>query len=181
MSETNLTSLHCSSEWHLYHFKSNLAPLVYSHAVHISGTSGTYFVSLGTLAKYFRVNYKTAYNAVRELVENGWFVVVSKKQGDVTTYRVRDHKTWERDFPGQCATKLEYPWSGEDSDRLAVEIFAAGGGRVKCYPSHLTALRKTGFSEPEIVSLWKEFLADNPPKSKQWKGALYRFMESLRL
>jgi len=174
------STLYCSSEWHLSQFKSNLAPLIYSHAFHVAGTSGIYFISLGTLAKYFKADYKTVWNAVRELVESGWFIVVSERKGDVTTYRVRDHKAWVREHPGLCTTKFEYPWTGEDGDRLAVEIYTASGGRVKCYANQIIALRKSRLSDTEIVLRWKQFLADNPPKSKQWKGALYRFMESLR-
>ena len=48
------------------------------------------------------------------------------------------------------------------------------------YGNQLIALRKSALSDTEIVSRWKQFLADSPPKSKQWKGALFRFMESLR-
>jgi hypothetical protein len=171
------STLHCSSEFHLARLKSKLAPLVYSLALRLSKCNDVFFASLENLTDYFGVGYSTTWRAVRELVDFGWFELISDEPFHHSTYRVIKHEEWAKQYPGMCREKTE--WTG-DRDELGVELHAASGGRVRFFPGHLKALRATGLAHEAIVAQWKAFLDADMTFGTGWRTVFYRFLKLLR-
>jgi hypothetical protein len=184
MNPTNFdvleSTLHCSTEYHLARFKSNVAPLIYSLGLRLSQDSGVFYASGETLAPYLKVSYSGILRALRELVSSGFFEVVSREAFRPTAYRILKHEEWAANHPGTCCTRMQFPWSDDPGDPLGIEMFSASGGRVKFYPAYLTALRKTGLDDQAILARWKEFLETEVSARPRWRSAFHRFLKQLR-
>jgi hypothetical protein len=176
------TSLYCSAEWHLARLKDRYAILIFNLALRLSrGNENQFSASIPTLATYFGVAYKTIWRAIHSLRAEGFFIVLKEEPGKPVVYHVLTHREWvERKGDGNCAKKLVYAWTGEESDRLGVELFAASNQRVRVFPNQLKALRATKLLDKYIVFAWRRFLETDKPTGERWKGAIYRFLKSLK-
>jgi hypothetical protein len=174
------STLFCSAEWHLSKAKSTLVPLIYSLAFRLAKNSGVFSASLRTLASYFGSGYKTVWRAVHELIKLGFFELVNEELGKPSIYRVITHEQWAENHRGQCSEKMMFPWSGENKDKLGIDLHAASGARVTFFPNQLKALRNTGLTDAEIIGRWKAFLVEDAPLGRRWKGAYYRFLKWLK-
>ena len=163
-----ITAYHCSYEWHL----SGLGLQVYVLALRVSKKSGVFHGSLEGLAHYFRVDRRTIERAVRHLVELGFFVVISKEAFKPSRYRVLSHKEWIEEHPHCCAQKEQMPWSGERGDPLGVNLFNISGGKVKYQMHKLSALRRLGLTDDEIVEKFRVLVEAENSRRKlgKWSG-----------
>lgn len=171
---------HCTAEWHLYKSKSKLAVPLYYLALKLGKNTGLFSGSLQRVADYFQVSYKTAWTAAHVLEEKGFFDVKSEEEGKPTVYQIIRHKDWALAHPSKCAEKISFPWSNEKKDQLGVDLYAASGQRVNLYPNQLLALRNTGHTDEQILSRWKAFLIADDSHRRQWRGAIFRFIQLLK-
>lgn len=161
---------HCSPEFHFA--QNSLAGLLYSWARRLSKSSGRFHASQESIAVYLAVSRWTIARAINYLVKLGFFEPINEERFHPAVYRVLEHTEWVKKHPGQCAVKETFPWSGEDSDRLGRDLWNASGGKVKYQPFQLSALRKTGLSDDEIVHAFRH-LIDKENRRRQdggWRG-----------
>jgi hypothetical protein len=169
-----MNSFHCSWEWHLVECDSNFAPLLYSFGCRLSSKSEAFYPSVPSIANHFCKDRTTVFNALEELVAMGWAEVLHREPGKPVVYRFLDHEEWARNYPDLCTEKDVMPWEGE-GDSLGRELFAVSGGRAKFLPHQMIGLRKSGFSDPQIVSEFRTFLDRNPQTGSAWKRVYYKF------
>jgi biotin operon repressor len=168
---------YCSAEWHLAKLKSRYASLIYSLALRLSKSSGKFFGSGVNLGNYFGCHRNTVYKAIDELQDSGLFVLISQGYFEAKTYHVLTHEEWATKYPNECANKLEFAWSSEDSDQLGKQLYATSGGKVTVLAHQLKALRKTGLTDQQIVSCFDGFLAN---QSSGQSAVMPRFIKYLR-
>jgi hypothetical protein len=173
---------HCSPEWHLAQLRNTpFAGLLYSFALRISKQTHLFHGSVLGIAEYFGVSRWKVQRAIASLVQLEFFVPVAREVFAPSTYRVISHNEWAADHPGQCAVKETLPWSAEEGDELGVRLWNASGGKVKYQAYQLTALRKTGLTDDEIVKEFETFVAAEQARrekggwSGRWKAVQPRF------
>ena len=88
------SQLHCSAEWHMAQMKSRFAAVIYTWARKVSRRSGRFYASAQNMAAYFRVDRKVILRALKELVANGFLILVRAERGKPNVYKVIDHKEW---------------------------------------------------------------------------------------
>jgi len=172
------SSFYCSVEWHLRELNSGLAPLLYSWGRMISFKSDRFFPSVESIARYFRYNRATVFRILQELVKCGWAEIVQQEPGKAVVYRFFDHDEWARMHPNCCIAKDVMPWEGH-GDPLGMALYAASGGKAKFFPRQMNGLRKSGFTDDEIVLEFQVFLSRAPQTGGDWKGVYYRFRTHL--
>lgn len=180
MEQTNDTfsPYHCSAEWHLGRMRA-AASLIYSWSLKMSKQHEQFYCSTVNMATYFGCSRGTIGRGISDLKKAGFFLTVFEPEPFKTgVYEVLTHKEWASVHPGQCVTKIEFDWSKGDS--LGQALYAASGGRVQPKEFQLSLLRKTGLADDEIVSKFKEFLATNQPKGKEWRRAIYQFTQEMQ-
>ena len=173
-----MSSFHCSWEWHFAQFDSRLAPLIYSWGCRLSNKSETFYPSAESMADHFSRHRTTVFKALNELVAMGWAEVIQREPGKPVVYRFPDHEEWARNNPDCCTEKDVMPWEGE-GDSLGREMFAVSGGQAKFLPRQMNGLRKSGFSDQQIVSEFRTFLDRNPQTGSDWKDVYYKFRSHL--
>jgi biotin operon repressor len=156
------TEYYCTGEWHLSRMKSKYAAPLYGFALRLSRESARFYASQSRLAQYFGCSRRTICAAVQELEAAGFFVRISKSPFRTTVYTVLDHNTWAKENPGDCAIKIEMPWSGELSE-LGRQLHAISGGRVKFRPEQIGYLQ-SNFSDEEITRGFRQLFAQGVPK-----------------
>ncbi len=171
-------TFHCSAEWHLREFNSHLAPLIYSWGRGLSFKSNCFFPSVESIANYFDCDRATVFRALQELVQCGWAEIVQREPGKAVVYRFLDHDEWARMHPDLCIQKDAMPWEGQ-GDSLGTALYAASGGKAKFFPRQMNGLRKSGFTDDEIVLEFQVFLSRAPQTGGDWKGVYYRFRTHL--
>lgn len=188
MSEYNnsLSSYyHCSAEWHLWRLKDSgghktpFAAALYPFAFRISKNSNRFYCSAEGIAEHFGTSPDTVRRAMNALTTSGFFIVIDKEYFHSTIYRVVSHDDWAKAHPESCVVKAEFPWSGEEGDQLGVRLYTASGGRVKSFANILAALRKTGFTDDQIVEKFELFLAARRGHGAS-KSILFRFQKFLQ-
>ncbi len=178
LDQKELVAYHCTTEWHLARMSPSAA-LIYPFALHISKKHGRFFCSAANMAQYFGRSRATIERGLKDLAESGFFVTISKQCFKSSIYEVLTHKPWAKTYPGLCAEKLEFPWSGESGDMLGQAIWAKSGGMLTVQPFQLAMIRKSGLSDEIITSRFEEFLADKLPVGKEWKYVIQQFSKSL--
>lgn len=173
-----MSSFYCSWEWHFAQFSSRLAPLIYSWGCCLSNKSGSFYPSVENMASHFCRDRTTVFRALQELVSIGWAEVIHREPGKPVVYRFIDHEEWARSHPNECIEKNVMPWEGE-GDSLGRELYAVSGGLAKFLPYQMTGLRKSGFTDPQIVSEFRIFLDRNTQTGSDWKNLYYPFRSHL--
>jgi hypothetical protein len=173
-----MSSFHCSWEWHFAHFDSRLAPLLYSWGCRLSNKSEVFYPSAESMASHFCRHRTTVLRALQELVANGWAEALQREPGKSVVYHFLDHEEWARNNPECCTEKDVMPWEGE-GDPLGRELHAVSGGRAKFLPHQMIGLRKSGFSDQQIVSEFRTFLDRNPQTGSDWENVYYPFRSLL--
>jgi hypothetical protein len=174
---------HCSSEWHT----ARLSPVcrsIYPHAFRVSGGIDTklpdrrFFGSAESLATYFGYSVCQVHRGLLELEKAGFFQLVARKKFKPTHYRVLSHDDWASKHPGQCTTKVEFPWTGED-DPLGQSLWKMSGGQVKFADFQVKNLRNLGVGEDNVVkefcAYWEETAQRMKPKNVP--AGFYMFMK----
>jgi len=158
-------NFYCTTEWHLAHFKSNVAGMIYGFACKIARESGKYAVSVESCADYFDLDPRAVRKAYHELSEEGWFVLLTVGYYAPNVYQpMQKHDDWAKAHIGRCCVKTEFPWT-VDNNSFGQRLFAATGSKPQLKPHikrhHLKALRKSmssyGDSESEVVALFEEW------------------------
>jgi hypothetical protein len=158
-------NFYCTTEWHLAHFKSNVAAMIYGFACKIARESGKFSVSVESCAEYFDLDPRAVRKAYHELAERGWFVLVMSGDYAPNVYQpILKHEEWAKSHDGECCVKIEFPWT-VDNDPFGQRLFAATGSKpqLKAHIKrhHLMALRKnmskSGSTESEVVAIFKEW------------------------
>jgi hypothetical protein len=176
LSEQN--PFHCSTEWHLNDLNSRLGPVLYSWGRSLSFKSDRFFPSVNSIANYFGCDRATVFRALQELVDYGWAEIVQREPGKAVVYRFLDHDDWAKMHPDLCIEKDVMPWEGQ-GDPLGVALYSASGGKAKFLPRQMNGLRKSGFTDDEIVLEFQVFLSRTPQTGSQWIGVYYRFRNHL--
>jgi hypothetical protein len=169
-----MNPFYCSWEWHLGACDSRFAPLLYSRGCRLSSKSEAFYPSAPSIANHFCKDRTTVFKALQELVRMGWAEVLQREPGKPVVYRFVDHEEWARNHPDLCTEKDVMPWEGE-GDPLGREMYAVSGGRAKFLPYQMIGLRKSGFSDQQIVSEFRTFLDRNPQTGSAWKRVYYKF------
>lgn len=195
LSEDSISSIayyYCSIEWHLNQLrdsdggKTPFVAILYPFAYRISKKSGIFHASAVRLAEHFGVSQWTVIRAMEALKLAGFFVVISKELFQSTSYRVVSHKDWVVSHPENCAVKAMFPWSDEPGDELGKALYNASGGRAKWHANQLTALRKTGLSDDQIVIRFKLYVSQEIEQRQaggwhgRWKFVPRQFVKCLK-
>jgi hypothetical protein len=186
--EESESRLHCSAEWHLAKLKTGVAGIIYSHSMKISSKSENYFCSIPQMAEYLEKDDRTIGNAFNELEAAGFFQRVREEPGKAVNYRPVRHKEWAERHPDKCIKKSEIPRSAE-RDPLGKTLTAACGQEINSFffPHVLSGLRKTKFTDEQIVAEFRVFLdqeSETEIRAKYgWKnsGTARRFKEYLQM
>lgn len=180
MKNTNGSSsfdFFCSSEWHLARSGSLYAAAIYGFALRLSSTTGRFNVAVHKLAAYLDADPKAIRRAIHKLDRNGFFVKLKEVPGSSVAYRPVPHKEWAAKNPDCCLRKEENPWSDEAKDKLAVWLFGASDGTMKCFPNFMVGMRKLGHSDAALRDHFTAFYVSDGPEKK---GRFKRFMKYLR-
>jgi hypothetical protein len=124
---------------------------------HLAKKSEDAFPSVQKLTRYFSVDDKYLYSAVRVLVLGGWSDVLESEQGKTVHYRPVGHEEWAGRHPGFCVHKGigELPYS--EGDELGRARYGIMGGEMY-HPNLLKGLRNTGASDDAIKSAAHSFM-----------------------
>jgi AraC-like DNA-binding protein len=136
--------------------KSRWALAVYNFALRISKESGVFFCSAVGLAEHFGCNERSIRRAFEQLLEVGFFELTGQARFEANVYTVIPHRVWAERNPGQCVTRLAFPWSGE-CDQLGQKLWVASGGRAKFRPYQIKFLKTLRLSDERIVSEFAAF------------------------
>jgi hypothetical protein len=177
--------LKCDANKHLWRL-GGVAVAIYwkLYAVTYAGPLGhnDYFTSVESMAEFLGCDYSTCSRAFRSLVDAGWLL----KDGGNNPYKSKNyhivtHDDWVPKNPGQCYEREQMVWDGEAHDKLAQDLWKASNGNTVWQKNLLASLRKTGFTDEEILTKWHAFVATlNPmPKAKQWRGVQFKFIKEL--
>jgi hypothetical protein len=169
----------CTAEWHTAQLKSRLAAPIYTLAMKFSRNSGIFSASAVNLAQYFGVHRNTIDRALDDLRANRLFEPVRSERGRATIYRPIRHEEWAAANPGFCIRQIEYPWKGE-GDPLGRQLYALSGERVKFFPRQMTGLRNLGFSDEQIITEFRGFMARATYVGNEWKRAYFDFRDYLK-
>ena len=164
---------HCSPERHLVPLvRTPIAGPLYSFMFRVSKQSGCFHGSADGVAQYFGVSRWKIQRAMQALVDLGFLVRVAQAPYTPSVYRVNGHKEWAANHPGCCTEKETLPWSAEKGDPLGVRLWNVSGGKVKYQPYQLTALRKTGLTDDQIATAFKEFVTAEQARREKggWHG-----------
>lgn len=182
----------CSSEWHLSRSNSFFAAVIYGFALKITkpivpapgskpdpnaDQKRRFFVSIPSMAEYFGADERTVRRTVHKLEREGFFVKLKEVPGESVSYRPVLHKEWAHKNPKCCLDYEEMPWADEAKDELAIWLFTASDGSMKCFPNFMRGLRKLGHSDDALREHFGAFYADDIPEKK---GRFKRFMAYLR-
>jgi hypothetical protein len=177
ISGTSSFDFLCSAEWHLSRSGSMHAAVIYGFALKLSNSSGRFNVSIHKLADYFDADPRYIRKAIHKLVRAGFFVKLKEVPGSAVAYRPVPHAEWARKNPDSCLVKVAMPWENEKKDQLAVWLFAASDGTMKCFPNFMVGMRKLGHSDAAVREHFEAFYASDGPDKK---GRYKRFMKYLR-
>jgi hypothetical protein len=158
----------CSVERHL--FRSGLALAVYQKLYGLTSKKGWVFhTSKEGLQHFFGVSKNGLGNAFKLLVKLGWLeeldanpetlYEIRKQEFRPKNYRVIPHKEWVLTHPDQCLDET-MPWDGEEKDRLGSDLWNVSKGNLKWFGGQLKAVRRSGFSDDEIVARFGTFVDD---------------------
>jgi len=180
--------LHCSAEWHLAKLKTGVAGIIYTHAIKVSRKSQNYYCSIPQMAAYFGKDERTIGNAFHELEAAEFFERVREETGKAVNYRPVPHQEWGEHHPGRCLEKSEMQRQAE-RDALGTTLNAVCGQEIKTFffPNVLKGLRKTQFTDAQIIDEFRLFLSQPSEveiRAKYgWKhsGTARRFKEYLEM
>ena len=189
----------CCAEYHLW--RSGLSLAIYTKLSSLTWVKSrqehsVYFSSIANLAEFFGVEREVASRAISEMVKNGWFEVVPRKDDAKTAhamyvekYRPKNlrpitHSQW-KDAHGdsQCHKSLPMPWENEAQDKLAAELYRESQGRVFRYPEMMKSLRKGDADEAAILSAYHEYVESmetQPKRQRGWQSSAFRFIKQFR-
>jgi len=188
----------CSVERHL--FRSGLALAVYGKLYGLTSKKGwVYHTSKESLQMWFGVSQKGLSNAFKLLVKLGWLeeldadpetvYEIKKREHRSKNYRVVPHKEWVLTHQDRCTVE-NMPGDGETKDKLGSDLWNVSKGNLKWYASQLTAVRKSGFSDRDLVAQFRTFVEDKrrendaSGKYKQkgyinWEGVRWAFVKRM--
>src|SRR5665213_352939 len=170
------SAFHCSSEWHMARLPP-ICAIIHPFALRLS-TSGVFCASAVNLANYFGYEERTVRRGLDALTREGFLEVVEKRLMQPTTYRVSNHRDWATKHPGRCATKIEYPWSGE-GDVLGQMLSARTAFKVKFLPFQTKNLRSLGLPDEALIERFDGYYAAEG-KQKKAKNVVSGFYLWLR-
>ncbi len=186
------SSLYCSIERHLW--KGGGVPLALYNKMYALSlkNGGLCYCSVETLAEFLGCSYNGAWISVHKLIKNGFLIPGGPEpeneyqrraeEFDKKNYHVVSHKEWAKAHPGKCITMLVMPWNNEIADPLARRLYAASGGKTKWYAGMLKNLRKTGWTDDEIVKAWQAYLEGRKSEGRgkfAGRGQTFEFMRQL--
>jgi hypothetical protein len=167
----DISSLHCSADWHFARIKGRGGPayasMIHARAISIS-TSGVFSASIPTLAAYFDADEKTIRATLRQLVDLGFLVVDAEELGATVRYRPVKHEEWRASHPGCCVEKETMPWSNEAGDPLGVMLHQISGRQFKAFPNQIVGMRNTGCGDAEIAKHSRDFVNFTKPVGGEW-------------
>jgi hypothetical protein len=155
---------HCSAEWHLARLRQVCA-LIYPVMLRVSSAesgprigsiANRFFGSANSLASYLGYSESQILIGFKELQELGFIELQDSRKFAPNVYRVLRHDEWAQRHPGQCTSKVKYPWTGE-GDLFGGSLWIASGSRVKFQPNQIRGLRNLGFSDGVILAHFENF------------------------
>ena len=177
IESSDTAAFHCCAERHLARLKPRAA-LVYPFALRISKHSKRFACSASSVGDFLGLHRTTVLRAYHQLADIGFFELLERGHFDVNIYRVLRHDEWANEHPGLCATKSEFPWTG-DGDPLGQKLYAISGARVKFKEFQVKEYRATGLDESTIVLLFDEFRSGTG-KYRKPRNVPYHFLMHLR-
>jgi len=153
--------MNCCTAWHLW--RHGLALAIYTRAGQLTANGKTeFFARRQTLAKYFGANYEATRRAFLLLVNNGWL----EHGSDETHFKYMTHDDWAFLHEGKCVVQDVNPWHGE-ADPFIKRLFGVAGGRFRAKPHWLLGVRKYGYTDEEIVALFRTELTTAAERKKR--------------
>jgi DNA-binding transcriptional MocR family regulator len=151
---------HCSAEWHLFRLKHRCG-VIHSRIVHLTQNGKRrFFGSQEGLAEYFGCSTKTINRAFEQLVSAGFLELTRKAApGETNSYRLVDHATWAIKHPNQCITRIEMPWTPDES-RLGKQLWAATSAEVKWMPYQVANLCSLGLTDEQVIERFDRYWAE---------------------
>jgi hypothetical protein len=146
-------SMNCCTAWHLW--RQGLALAIYNRAGTLTNGGKTeFFPNIKTLSKYFGSNYESTRRARLVLINNGWLTHGT----DERHFNFIAHDTWAFTTNWEkCVEQDLNPWHGE-ADPFIGRVFAIAGGRFRAKPHWILGVRKYGYSDDEILELFRKEL-----------------------
>ena len=163
------STLHCSAAYHITQLEgrgASSAFVLYDRCCALGHESQKAFPNLRQLAPYLHVHEDVLYCAARLLVNAGWLLVESQKNGSPTIYRPVSHDSYVAEHgAGSCVQR--YAPDYWKSDSLGSAFYGITGGVKIGGPNVLVGWRKL-FSRDELILMHAEkyLLAHPKPRYK---------------